>query len=132
MAWTETDKMSNKSTENSQLPQIMSTLPRCNKGPFMNTTMLNGTTDNGDQKVTSPQEHTHVQTTRCLDSTQYLHSKLRAVYGECTDQAVREAVVQLNTNYSGYMLYFCDTFLDPALEFIKRLQKVRYTHRKCM
>lgn len=138
MTWTETDRMSNKSTENSQLPQTMSTLPRFNKRPFTTTAMLNGTTDNGDQKVTSSQyttqqEHTLVQTTRCLDNTQYLHSKLRAVYGDCTDQAVREAVVQLNTNYSGYMLYFCDTFLDPALEFIKRLQKVRiYMYKKCM
>ena len=130
MIWTETDRMSNKRTENSQLPQKMSTLPRFSKRPFTTTAMINGTIDNGDQKVTSSQyttqqELTHVQTTRCFDNTQYLHSKLRAVYGECTDHAVREAVVQLNTNYSGYMLYFCDTFLDPALEFIKRLQKVR-------
>lgn len=64
-------------------------------------------------------------TQRCLDNTEYLYSKLRAVYGECTDEAVREAVVQLNTKYSGYMLYFCDTFLDPALELIKTLKKVR-------
>ncbi|VDI80115.1 Hypothetical predicted protein, partial [Mytilus galloprovincialis] len=62
-------------------------------------------------------------TQRCLDNTEYLYSKLRAVYGECTDEAVREAVVQLNTKYSGYMLYFCDTFLDPALELIKTLKK---------
>ncbi|XP_052062910.1 uncharacterized protein LOC127702659 isoform X3 [Mytilus californianus] len=62
-------------------------------------------------------------TQRCLDNTEYLYSKLRAVYGECTDEAVREAVVQLNTKYSGYMLYFCDTFLDPALELIKTFKK---------
>ncbi|XP_076112439.1 puratrophin-1-like isoform X2 [Mytilus galloprovincialis] len=75
---------------------------------------------NSNQKVPPYRVNT---TQRCLDNTEYLYSKLRAVYGECTDKVVREAVVQLNTKYSGYMLYFCDTFLDPALELIKTLKK---------
>lgn len=68
------------------------------------------------ERVTS----THHQ----LDNSQYLHSKLREVYGDCTERAVCEAVVLLNTNYNGFMLNFCDEFLDPALDFLKTLIKV--------